>query len=125
MIAESTGREPGPEVVPQAAEPTLADLMGRLARRVSFNAAMAVSAACVVLLALVLAFWPGHWRLALLLAAMTCAGGWTMAEHEGRDALRASTLWRAIQSITAILGVVSIFAFLLAALSSALGLWIS
>ncbi|MFN8573305.1 MAG: hypothetical protein U0132_14730 [Gemmatimonadaceae bacterium] len=126
MIAESTEQSPPSSAPPPTVEPTLAELMGRVARRVSFNLAMGTSAASVVLLALVLAFRPGQWRVALLLTAIASAGGWTMAEHERVDGVPGgSPSWRALQSVTGVLGIATIFAFLLSILSSALGLWIS
>jgi hypothetical protein len=118
--------------VPVTSEPTLPELMSRLARRVSFVVALWICAVSVLGLVAILLFTPARWRLATACVAGASFGAWTMADHERRDwsdglptAPAHSFRWRVVQSISGATGVASLFVLLLAFLSSTLGTWIS
>ncbi len=110
----------------RAPEPTLAELMRGLGRRIPFMVSLAICGTSVVALASVLLVWPSRWKVALALTAAGAFGAWIVADHERYDRGTADgPLWQWLQGISGFLGVAAVFVLLLGFLGSALGLWVS
>jgi hypothetical protein len=64
-------------------------------------------------------------RVSALFLAVACFGGWTVTRRSRLSADRGTRLLRALELAIAIVGVLAVFGFGLALLTTALGTWIS
>jgi hypothetical protein len=110
-----------PVAEPRAEEQTLLALLSAVAHRANDTQLVVACGASLLGGLAILLLARDWWRLSLPFVAVACFALWAIAERDGsqRPAVRA------LKAFAAIAGVLSVFAFGLGLLTSALGTWIS